>query len=45
MGSIANFRGKSEKALKINVRGFNFCDSNQAIHVPQLTETWTKGMR
>ena len=27
MGS--NFRGKSEKALKINLRGFKFRDSNQ----------------
>ena len=27
MGS--NFRGKSEKALKINFRGFKFRDSNQ----------------
>ena len=24
----ANFRGKSEKALRINVRCFKFCDSN-----------------
>ena len=28
MGS--NFRGKSEKALKINFRGFKFRDSNQS---------------
>ena len=26
----ANFRGKSEKALKINFRGFEFRDSNQS---------------
>ena len=26
----ANFRGKSEKALKINFRGFKFRDSNQS---------------
>ena len=25
-----NFRGKSEKALKINFRGFKFCYSNQS---------------
>ena len=24
----ANFRGKSEKALRINFCGFKFCDSN-----------------
>ena len=24
----ANFRGKSDKALRINFRGFKFCDSN-----------------
>ena len=36
MGSIANFRGKSEKALKINVRGFNFRDSNQSKGVAPL---------
>ena len=28
MGS--NFRGKSEKALKINFRGFKFRDSNRS---------------
>ena len=26
----ANFHGKSKKALKINFRGFEFCDSNQS---------------
>ena len=26
----ANFHGKSEKALKINFRGFKFHDSNQS---------------
>ena len=32
----ANFRGKSEKALKINFRGFKFCDSNQSRGVALL---------
>ena len=27
---VGNFRGKSEKALKINFRGFKFRDSNQS---------------
>ena len=26
----ANFRGKAEKALKIDFRGFKVCDSNQS---------------
>ena len=32
----ANFHGKSEKALKINFRGFKFRDSNQSRGVAQL---------
>ena len=32
----SNFRGKSEKALKINFRGFKFCDSNQSRGVALL---------
>ena len=31
-----NFRGKSEKALKINFRGFKFHDSNQSRGVALL---------
>ena len=34
MGS--NFRGKSEKALKINFRGFKFRDSNKSRGVALL---------
>ena len=34
MGS--NFHGKSEKALKINFRGFKFRDSNQSRGVALL---------
>ena len=32
----SNFRGKSEKALKINFRGFKFHDSNQSRGVALL---------
>ena len=32
----SNFRGKSEKALKINFCGFNFRDSNQSRGVALL---------
>ena len=34
----ANFRGKSEKALKINFRGFEFHDSNQSRGVALLSD-------
>ena len=33
-----NFHGKSEKALKINFRGFKFRDSNQSRGVALLSD-------
>ena len=38
----SNFRGKSEKALKINFRGFEFCYSNQSRGVALLHKIDTR---